>query len=388
VDDTVASPLVALAGGVASNVLANDTIDGAPAAVGNVTLSLSGVTHPGLTLDTTTGALGVSADTPAGDHAAAYRICEASNAGNCDDASVMLTVRAPYVIAAAADRATAVAGAGAVANVIANDTRNGDPADFATVFLSLVSGDEGLRFDAATGWVSVTESAAPGEHALVYRACEIATPANCGQATATVLVLMPVIQAAADSASAPRAGAVATVNVLANDTIDGSAAALSRITLASVSSTDPGVSLNSATGAIAVASGTTAGDHTLVYRVCEAVRPDNCSEAAATITVSEYVVSARGDSARASNKTATTAVVNVLANDTIGGARATAANATVSQVSLSPANRLIRLNADGTVDVLGRVNGSTYSLIYEVCEAESPANCARATLRLEFSGKN
>jgi hypothetical protein len=52
-------------------------------------------------------------------------------------------------------------------------------------------------------------------------------------------------------------------------------------------------------------------------------------------------------------------------------------------VSLTPANGLIRLDlADGSVDVLGKTNSGIYNLVYEICEAAIPANCARGTVRI------
>jgi hypothetical protein len=103
--------------------------------------------------------------------------------------------------------------------------------------------------------------------------------------------------------------------------------------------------------------------------------------------VTGFVISAVADRARASSKAATMAVVNVLANDTLGGAPATTANVMLSQVSLSPSNRQIRLNSNGTVDVLGKSNGGTYSLRYQICEIENLTNCAQATVTLDLSGK-
>jgi hypothetical protein len=124
-----------------------------------------------------------------------------------------------------------------------------------------------------------------------------------------------------------------------------------------------------------------------VYRICERANPANCSEASATITVTGFVVNAVADRARASSKTGAMAIVNVLANDTLGGAPATAQNVKLSLVSLSPANKQIRLNANGSVDVLGKSSGGTYSLRYQICESADLKNCAQATLSIDLSGK-
>jgi hypothetical protein len=122
----------------------------------------------------------------------------------------------------------------------------------------------------------------------------------------------------------------------------------------------------------------------LAYRICETVRPANCAEGEVSITVTPYTLTAANDSARASNKGASTNVVNVLSNDRLGGLPATSAVVKVKTISNS--NSLVRLNGDGSVDILGKTSNAG-SLTYEVCEIGSAANCARATLTIDFSGK-
>jgi hypothetical protein len=122
-------------------------------------------------------------------------------------------------------------------------------------------------------------------------------------------------------------------------------------------------------------------------RICEIASPSNCDQATVTVTVNPYVVNAVNDATRASSKTAGTALASVLANDYFGNARATTANVKLSQVSVTPANNKIRLDpSDGSVDVLGSTSSGVYLLLYEICEIASPANCDRATVRLELSG--
>jgi hypothetical protein len=116
--------------------------------------------------------------------------------------------------------------------------------------------------------------------------------------------------------------------------------------------------------------------------------PSNCDEATVTVDVQPLLISAVNDSARASSKTANTALSSVLANDSIGGVRATTANVRLSQVSLSPANSSIRLDlADGSIDVLGKTSSGTYLLTYQICEIAMPSNCGRATATIDLSGK-
>jgi hypothetical protein len=77
-----------------------------------------------------------------------------------------------------------------------------------------------------------------------------------------------------------------------------------------------------------------------------------------------------------------------LANDQLAGVLATPATVRLSLASLTPANNMIRLDlSDGSVDVLGKTSSGTYSLVYEICEIAMPTNCARATVRIDLSGK-
>src|SRR5207253_35030 len=143
---------------------------------------------------------------------------------------------------------------------------------------------------------------------------------NCDNGTATVTVIPHAVRAVNDSGTSPRTGGtpIANVlandtfrrtcrsprtggtpiaNVLANDTFDGSPATLGQVTLKLLSSSNPGVTLNAATGAVSVASGTPAGVQTLQYRICEAASQSNCSDASVSITVNANVILAVADRA-------------------------------------------------------------------------------------------
>jgi YVTN family beta-propeller protein len=390
VDDTSASPLPASAAKAAiANVLANDTLGGAPAATASVTLLFVSATTTGVILNTETGAVWTNADAAAGPQSLVYKICEMANPDNCDTATASFTVRDAYVIDAVDDHAMSFAGATALANVTSNDTLNAAAAGPSNVTLWQVSAsDDGIGLNAADGSVFVTATASIGDHALVYRICESESPSNCDDAMATVTVIPHAVHAQNDSATTSRTGGNGIANVLANDTFDGVPATLAQVTLLVLSSSSAGVTLNAATGAVSVAGGTPAGLQTLSYRVCETARPSNCSDASVSITVNSYVIFAGADRGRGSNKTANTPIANVLANDTLGGAPATTANVTLSQVSLTPANRDIRLNlATGAVEVLRKTTGGTYSLVYQICEIGTPTNCSQATATIDLSGR-
>jgi hypothetical protein len=173
--------------------------------------------------------------------------------------------------------------------------------------------------------------------------------------------------------------------VLANDSFANATATLATVQLSQLSSAQAGISLN-ANGAVIVAAGTPVGTYTLSYRICEITTPSNCADATVTVAVQHLPITAVNDSARASSKTASTALASVLTNDRLNNAPA-AGNVSLSLVSLTPASNMIKLDlADGSVKVLGKTSGTIYALVYEICELAMPANCARATVTLDLSG--
>jgi hypothetical protein len=73
-------------------------------------------------------------------------------------------------------------------------------------------------------------------------------------------------------------------------------------------------------------------------------------------------------------------VASVLANDTLGGARATSADVTLSLKSLTPNTARITLNlATGAVSVAKGTAIGTYALLYGICETANPTGCDSAT---------
>jgi uncharacterized protein YfaP (DUF2135 family) len=81
-----------LAAGGSADVLANDTLAGAPATAGTVTVSAVNPPPAGITL-ASSGLVTVDAGASAGSHAINYRICQTAAATNC--ATALLTVAVP-----------------------------------------------------------------------------------------------------------------------------------------------------------------------------------------------------------------------------------------------------------------------------------------------------
>lgn len=184
-----------------------------------------------------------------------------------------------------------------------------------------------------------------------------------------------------DSGSvASPSGGIAVANVLGNDWIHGARATLLAVSLSLVSSDDPHVALDLITGAVTVASGAIVGTHSLVYAICDSSNPTSCSSAVATVNVPPYVIAAGNDAGTASPSVTSNAIASVLANDTLGGAQATAGSVAMSLVSISPGTTGVTFNsANGSVRVSAGTPLGPYAVVYRICELANPTNCAQAT---------
>jgi hypothetical protein len=84
-----------------SNVAANDTINGAPAALGasgNATVAKSGTWPTGVLLNTTSGAITTTTSTPVGTYGVTYQLCDLSAPPNCNAATDTVNVIMPSIV--------------------------------------------------------------------------------------------------------------------------------------------------------------------------------------------------------------------------------------------------------------------------------------------------
>lgn len=361
------------------NVLTNDTLAGTPVATGQVSLSVV-TASPALILHAD-GQVDVVAGTVAGSYSATYRICEVLNPANCDQATVTIGV-AVIAIDAVDDTAPAPVASGtggqAIANVTANDTLGGAAVSLTQVLLTQVSSTQAnVQLNVATGAVTVAPRTPGGTYTLVYRLCERLNVGNCDEATATVTVALPSLDAV-DDAPAPLPGGNAVqdvVNVLTNDLYDGAPVLPDRVILAPV--TAGPLSLQ-ADGTVDVAAGTPGGTYTLVYTLCDALTPSHCDSATVTVVVLATTLVTADDAGQTPQGDAV--VIAVLANDTFAGTAADPALVVVT-VPQAPANGTVAVQPDGSL----RYTPAQYysgqdSFTYRVCEVAAPDNCATATV--------
>jgi len=385
-NDDTGTPVNGYEGGVSvPNVLVNDLLNGDPVDIADVTLEEISSEDPGVTLNPATGEVNVAPGTPAGTYELVYEICEIVNPDNCDQATVTVIVEAPEIIAND-DTGTPVngyEGGVAVPDVLVNDLLNGDPVDIADVTLEEISSeDPGVTLNPVNGEVNVAPGTPAGTYELVYEICEIVNPDNCDQATVTVIVEAPEIIANDDTGTPVNGyeGGVAVPDVLVNDLLNGDPVDIADVTLQEISSEDPGVMLNPATGEVNVAPGTPAGTYELVYEICEIVNPDNCDQATVTVIVEAPEIIANDDTGTPVNGyEGGVSVPNVLVNDFLNGDPVDIADVTLEEISSEDPG--VTLNpATGEVNVAPGTPAGTYQLVYEICEIVNPTNCDQATV--------
>jgi hypothetical protein len=297
-NDTVGGVNGTLGGSNVLNVLAGDTLNGAPATTSTVAIALApGATVPaGLTFDPATGNVSVAPNTPAGTYHFDYRICEKLNPTNCSTATATVTVVAAPITAD--DDALARHGATGAADVVDaldGDALNNAQAKLADVAMTVVTpatavgGNPVPVLDTATGKVSVPAGTPSGTYTIDYRICEKLNPANCATARITVPVTAAAITAGNDSATGINGavGGTGVLNVLSDDRLNGVAVTTGTVSIAvAAGSTVPAVlTFDPATGAVSVKPGTPAGTYHFDYTICEKLNPTNCATATASVTV-------------------------------------------------------------------------------------------------------
>lgn len=274
------------AGGIAViNVLANDLLNGMTPTLADVNLTPSAPFDPHLMLNPD-GSVSVLPGTPGGVYTIGYTICEKVNPTNCSSTTVHVTVN-DLMIQANPDSGSVPDGSMggvAVTNVLANDFLDGVTPTLADVNLTPSGPFNPHIVLNPDGSVSALPGTPAGVYTIGYTICQKTNPTNCSSTTVQVTVgSVPIVANPNSGTVFQEFGGVAVPNVLVNDTLDGAPATLDNVSLTQISTNNPGVQLDTTTGAVNVAPGTPVGTYKLVYQICERPSMSNC--ATATITV-------------------------------------------------------------------------------------------------------
>ncbi len=371
--DSVSVPT---SGGVA-NVFSNDTVGGSPASSANATVSLTSTGGlAGLSLSSA-GILTIPAATP-GNRVASYQLCQLGLPANCASANISIAVSS--VVVANPDALSLPASAGGIASVIANDTVDGAQATSSNgvVTLTNTGGLSGLTVNSQMQIV-VPAAVAPGNYTITYQLCAVLSPSACAQGTLSLAIAAPQVAALNDTVTIPDTGG--TINVIANDTIDGLAASASNSTVSIVSAGSlTGLTVN-ANRAIVVPA-VPSGSYTITYRICSASVSSSCANANVALTVSPTAraIVLADDRITVSPLGGT---VNVIANDKMAGAAVVSAQVLLS-ISDTGGVAGLTIASSGVVTIPAISPGS-YVATYKLCQSNVPTNCATARIFVTVS---
>jgi uncharacterized repeat protein (TIGR01451 family) len=373
-----------------ANVGAGGTVNGAAATLGgsgNATVAQSGTWPAGLTLNTTSGAITTTASLPPGSYSVVYQLCDKNSPPNCATATDTVTVSASIVPATATGTAVAGTPSTPIANVAAGGTVNGAAATLggsgnATVAQS-GTWPAGISLNAATGAVTTTAAVPPGVYAIVYRLCDRNSPPNCATATDTVGVSASIIAATASGTAVAGTPSTPIASVAAGGIVNGATATLGasgNATVAPSGSWPVGLTLNTATGAVATTASLPPGSYSIAYQLCDRGSPPNCATATDTVTVSASILPAPATGTAVAG-TPSTPIANVAAGGRVNGVGATlgaAGNASVAQSGAWPSGLTLNTTS-GAITTSASLPPGSYPVVYQLCDRNSPPNCATAT---------
>ncbi len=193
-----------------------------------------------------------------------------------------------------------------------------------------------------------------------------------------------VIVATNDNPSSVNGGVGQTnlVNAFTNDTFNNAAIDPAKIIATiEVPATNPGVTMDPATGLISVAPGTPAGTYTIDYKICDKADPATCATARVTVIVTAPPITAANDTISGVNGAAGASnVLSALTGDILNGAAATTGTVAITVASGSTVPAVLTFTpATGATSVNPNTPAGSYSFNYQICEIVNPANCAIAT---------
>ena len=279
-------------------------------------------------------------------------------------------------------------GGTAIANVRGNDYVDGGMAN-ATV-AATGTWPPGIALDPATGAVTVAPGVAAAAYDMDYELCDTrTTPASCSPAKVQVVVTSAVakpIEPTDNAVAVSKTGATATVDLLANDSFDGSAATPGNTDVSPQGVWPPGITLDPATGVATVDPAVAAaGNYDLSYRLCEKGSTTNCKNAKLTVSVVNGAVNpitATPDAATVPPGASGEVIASLRGNDTLGSGSATTGNTGITPLGWPAA---FTLTPGGGVSVAPGTPAGTYVLPYRLCETAAPGNCVETSATVTLS---
>ncbi|MBF4516938.1 gliding motility-associated C-terminal domain-containing protein [Flavobacterium sp. ANB] len=355
------------------------------------------------TFDIATGLVSVPAGTPAGEYRFVYQICENLNTGNCDQATITISVIAAQIDAVNDVPFTSIngfVGNPTAINALNNDTLNGIlviPSEVQIDVLipaTSINGSLVPILNPLTGNVNVPAGTAAGNYDITYRLSEKLNLTNNDTAIISIEVTAPIIEANDDTIANINGYITTTnaINVLTNDTLNGAATDISKVTItvdnvAIPINGGPIPVLEPLTGNVSIPTGTPAGDYEIKYTICEKINPANCNDATVFINVIGASIVAVDDSASGINGfVGANNVVNALTNDTLNGIAVIPSQVTISNIV--PASAInggaipVLDPSSGSVNVPAGTSAGSYTIQYQLTEKLNLSNFDTATITI------
>ena len=179
------------------------------------------------------------------------------------------------------------------------------------------------------------------------------------------------------------AGGSNLVNALVNDSLNGQPVKIADVALTvTAPASNPGVTLDPATGLVSVAPNTPAGTYSIGYQICERLNPTNCATATAAVVVQAAAITAQPDTpAPVNGANGGNDIISAFTNDLLNGLPVVPANimatVTTPATPVTPGAFVPVMDpVSGFVDVPAETPAGTYTIQYQICENLNPSNCA------------
>ena len=410
------------------NVLTNDVLGSRTGLDTDVvTITQTHTTEPKVTIETD-GSVKVAANAPAGTHTVKYKITEKgqTTASNEVEVKVVVTNKIELdhtavisnPVTPSADSTTPKE----IGDVLDGTKLNGTKPTIGTgpnqVTVTVtnpatppVAGDPVPELEEATGKVKIPAGVKPGNYNITYKVCDNATPQTCETTTITVQVQGNTITAEEDDFSAYKVERSSTagfvkdgtndLNILTNDKLaDRTGLDTNVVTITQTATSDPKVTIDTATGKVKVDADTPVGEYTLKYTITEKGQTTASNEVEVKVVVVNKIELTPNDVVSNPVTPSTDSTTPKQIGDVLDGTKLNGAKPTIgtgpNQVSITVINPATPQVAGDPVPELDTTTGKVkipagvkpgdYNITYKVCDNATPQTCQTTTITVKVQG--
>ena len=410
------------------NVLTNDVLGSRTGLDTDVvTITQTHTTEPKVTIETD-GSVKVAANAPAGTHTVKYKITEKgqTTASNEVEVKVVVTNKIELdhtaVISNPVTPSTDHTNPKEIGDVLDGTKLNGTKPTIGTgpnqVTVTVtnpatppVPGDPVPELEEATGKVKIPAGVKPGNYNITYKVCDNATPQTCETTTITVQVQGNTITAEEDDFSAYKVERSSTagfvkdgtndLNILTNDKLDDRTGLDTNVvTITQTATSDPKVTIDTATGKVKVDADTPVGEYTLKYTITEKGQTTASNEVEVKVVVVNKIELTPNDVVSNPVTPSTDSTTPKQIGDVLDGTKLNGAKPTIgtgpNQVSITVINPATPQVAGDPVPELDTTTGKVkipagvkpgdYNITYKVCDNATPQTCQTTTITVKVQG--